>query len=108
MAKIQISFQDNSDNEDEFIIRKGTTTPIQASDTQIANLSWDGTAWAFTGTASNGELTQGINVDPSQSGQQYVFLYDETVADTYYYGVSAKNGVGESGISTSGAVTVTA
>ncbi len=108
MAKIQISFQDNSDNEDEFIIRKGTATPVTATDTQIASLSWDGTEWQFTGTASNGEITQGNNVDPTQSGQQYVFLYDETTADTYYYGVSAKNGVGESGISTSGAVTVSA
>lgn len=106
MAKIQISFQDNSDNEDYFNIYRGTATPVTASDTKIAQLTWDGSQWAFTGSATNGEVTQGVNIDPSQAGQQYVFLYDEGTPDTYYYGVSAQNAVGESAISTSGAVIV--
>ena len=106
MAKIQISFQDNSDNEDEFKIYRGTATPVTTSDTQIAALTWDGSQWVFSGSATNGEVTQGVNIDPSQAGQQYVFLYDEGTPNTYYYGVSASNAVGDSAISTSGAVTV--
>lgn len=106
MAKIQISFQDNSDNEDFFNIYRGTATPVTVSDTKIATLTWDGSEWVVTGTATNGEVTQGQTIDPSQAGQQYVFLYDEGAPDTYYYGVSAENAVGESAISTSGSVIV--
>lgn len=109
MAKIQISFQDNSDNEDEFRIYRGAATPVQDTDTLIATLSHDGTNWSITGSAgSNHEISQGVNNSPSSTGDQYIVLYDETSAGDYYYGVLASNAVGDSAISTSDQVTVQA
>jgi hypothetical protein len=107
MAKIQISFQDNSDNEDEFRVYRGTATPVTTSDTLIATLSHDGTNWSIAGVGSNLEISQGANNDPATSGDTYVVLYDETTAGDYYYGVLASNAVGDSAVSTSGLVTVT-
>lgn len=110
MAKIQISFQDNADNEDKFKIYRGTASPVTVSDNLIAEITWNQTAgeWQVSGSASNAQITQGVNVDPSSSGQTYIMIYDETTPDTYYYGVSASNAVGDSAISTSGSVTVNA
>lgn len=109
MAKIQISFQDNSDNEDEFRIYRGTSTPVTTSDTLIATLNHDGVSWNISGsTGSNHEISQGGNNSPSSVGDQYIVLYDETSAGDYYYGVLASNAVGDSAVSTSDQVTVTA
>jgi len=108
MAKIQISFQDNSDNEDEFRIYRGTATPVTTSDTLIATLTHDGVSWSISGTGTNLEISQGSNNSPSSTGDTYIVLYDENSAGDYYFGVLASNAVGDSAISTSGQVTVTA
>ena len=110
MAKIQISFQDNSDNEDQFRVYRGTATPVTDADSQVCSLDWDGSNWAITSGAvgSNHEISQGVNNSPSSSGDQYIILYDETQAGDYYFGVLASNAVGDSAISTSDQVTVTA
>jgi hypothetical protein len=108
MAKIQISFQDNSDNEDQFRIYRGTATPVTTNDTQIAQLDHDGTSWSISGPVTNLEISQGVNNSPSSTGDQYIVLYDETSAGDYYYGVLASNAVGDSAISTSDLVQVTA
>jgi len=106
MAKIQISFQDNSDNEEEFKIYRKTSSDITTADTVIATLTWSGTEWTISGTATNAAITQSQTTDPSLAGHTVIFTYDETTLDTFYYGVSAKNIVGESGISVSSAVVV--
>lgn len=109
MAKIQISFQDNSDNEDQFRVYRGTATPVTDTDTLICSLDHDGSVWSITGSVgSNHEISQGVNNAPSSSGDQYIVLYDETQAGDYYYGVLASNAVGDSAISTSALVAVTA
>lgn len=111
MAKVQISFQDNADNETHFYIYRSTATPVTSADTKIMELEWNSTnsEWEFNQntTATNPEVTQGASSDPTSSGDTFIVLYDESTADTYYYGVSAFNSVGESGVSSSGAVTVT-
>jgi len=107
MAKIQISFQDNSDNEDEFRIYRGAATPVTTSDTLIGTLTHDGAAWSIAGSGTNLEISQGTNNAPSSSGDTYIVLYDENSAGDYYYGVLASNAVGDSAISTSGQVSVT-
>jgi hypothetical protein len=108
MAKIQISFQDNSDNEDSFKIYRGANTPVVDTDDLIMEVEWDATTsnWSVSGTATNAEITQGGSVDPTQTGQQYVVIYDEGTIGDYYYGVSASNEVGDSAISTSSLVSV--
>lgn len=109
MAKIQISFQDNSDNEDEFRIYRGGASPVTTSDTLVAELTHDGTNWSIAGSAgSNHEISQGVNNSPSSSGDQYIVLYDEISAGDYYYGVLASNAVGDSAMSTSDQVSITA
>lgn len=105
MAKIQISFQDNSDNEDEFRIYRGTSSTVTTSDTLIATLEWGGASWSITGSGTNLEISSGSTNDPTSTGQ-YVVLYDENSPGTYYYGVLASNSVGDSAISVSQEVVV--
>ena len=108
MAKIQISFQDNADNETNFKVYRGTTANVSSGDTLIATMTWSSatSSWSISGAGTNLEITSGINEAPSSSGSNFVVIYDENTPGTYYYGVSAGNAVGDSSIASSGAVTV--
>jgi hypothetical protein len=108
MAKIQISFQDNADNETEFLIYRGANATVTSTDTLIATMTWSTStsSWSISGAGSNLEITAGLNEAPSSSGSQFIVIYDENTPGNYYYGVAASNAVGASAISSSGLVTV--
>ena len=106
MAKIQISWRDNADNEDGFKIYRSTDATVTTGDTLIAEVVYSNGSWGVTGSASNLALTSS-NQSPSATGEVFTVTYDESTIGTYYYGVSASNAVGDSAISASSvAVTV--
>lgn len=112
MAVVQISFKDNANNEDSFKIYKGTASPLTAGSTQIATIALSGGAWVATesssGSAPSLTLTStGHNADPATTGETFVLTYEEGSANTYYYGISASNSVGDSDVVTSSALVVT-
>ena len=100
MAKIQISWRDNADNEDKFKIYRSGDSTVTTGDTLIAEVEWMGSSWDVTGSGSNLSLTSS-NGGPSATGEIFTLTYDENVAGTYYYGVSASNAVGDSAIAAS-------
>jgi hypothetical protein len=112
MAVVQISFKDNANNEDSFKIYKGTATPLTSASTQIATIALSAGTWTATefssGSAPSLTLTStGHNSDPATVGETFVLTYEEATANTYYYGISASNSVGDSDVVTSSALTVT-
>ena len=106
MATVQISFRDNADNETSFNIYQGTSSPLSASSTKIAEVSLSGGAWsvaeATTGSAPNVTLTSTNTGNSATQGETFVVRYDESNAGLYYYGVSAENAVGASDVVTTG------
>jgi hypothetical protein len=101
MAKVQISWRDNSDNEDSFKIFKSTNTPVTSSDAQIAEVTLASGQWNVSGTASNVALTSSNTTNSSTTGETFVISYDEDTPNTYFYGVAASNAVGDSLVVTS-------
>lgn len=104
MATVQISFRDNADNETSFNIYKGTSSPLSASSTKIAEISLSNGAWIVaeetTGSAPNITLTSTNTGDSVTTGETFVVRYDEGTTGLYYYGVSAENAVGASDVVT--------
>ena len=100
MAKIQISWRDNADNEDSFKVYRSTSSTVDTSATLIATVSYASNTWGVSGVGSNLTLTSS-NQGPSATGEIFTLTYDETTPATYYYGVSASNAVGDSAISAS-------
>jgi len=108
MAKVQISWRDNSDNEDSFKVYKSTSNPVTTSDALIAEVTLSGGTWSVSGSA-NVALTSTNTTNSATTGEYFVISYDESAAGVYYYGVAASNAVGDSLIVTStGSVTVVA
>ena len=101
MAKVQISWRDNSDNEDGFKIYKATNNPVQSTDSLIATVELSGGTWGVTGSATNVALTSVNTTNSATAGETFTLTYDESVANTYYYGVAAFNAVGDSIVVTS-------
>jgi len=100
MAKIQISWRDNADNEDSFKVYRSTDADVTTGDTLIATVSYASNTWGVSGVGDNLTLTSS-NQSPSATGEIFTLTYDESTPDTYYYGVSASNAVGDSAISAS-------
>lgn len=98
MAKIQISWTDNADNETAFKIYQSTSATITDSDTLIGTVSLSGSTWSVSGSGSNIALESTNTGNSSTSGETFTVSYDESVAGDYYYGVSASNLVGDSEI----------
>jgi len=111
MAIVQISFQDNADNETEFKIYKGTSTPLDSSSTQIAKIELVSGSWSVaeytSGSAPSIQLTSTNTGSSATTGETFTITYDEQTAGTYYYGVSASNAVGDSDVVTSSSLTIT-
>jgi len=111
MAIVQISWQDNADNETEFKIYKGGTTPLDSGDTQIAKVELVSGNWSaaeFTnGSAPSLQLTSTNTGSSATTGETFTITYDEQTAGTYYFGVSASNSVGDSDVVTSSSLTIT-
>ena len=105
MAKIQISWRDNSDNEDEFKVYRSSDSSLAVDDTLIASVTWGGSSWSASGAGTNLQLTSS-NGGPSGTGEIFTLTYDENVAGEYYYGVSASNAVGDSAIAASAVAVV--
>ena len=101
MAKVQISWRDNSDNEDSFKVYKSTNNPVEATDTLIAEVVLSGGVWNVSGIANNLALTSLNTTNSTTTGETFTISYDEDAAGTYYYGVSASNAVGDSLVVTS-------
>ena len=100
MAKIQVSWRDNADNEDGFKVYQSTDSTVTTGDTLIAEVTWSGSAWSATGAATNLSLTSS-NQSPSATGEIFTITFDVNATGTYYYGVSATNAVGDSAIAAS-------
>jgi hypothetical protein len=101
MAKVQISWRDNSNNEEEFLVYKGASDPVSNTDDLIATVALSGTTWGVSGTASNVTLTSTNTGDSLTTGETFTITYDEATPGTYYYGVAASNAVGASSVVTS-------
>lgn len=101
MAKVQISWQDNSDNEDSFKVYKGSASPVVDTDTLIATVALSGGAWGVTGAGTNLAITSSNTADSVTTSEIFVITYDETAVGDYYYGVVASNAVGDSAVITS-------
>lgn len=117
MATVQISFTDNSDNEEKFTIYRsvdgasqvdGTTAQVVAEVAYDTDTSaWVVTNGALASDATGTTLPTGENVDPSNTGQNFVVTYTEGNSGTYFYGVEAENAIGKSAIkSSSTAITI--
>jgi len=113
MATVQITFQDNADNETAFKVYRGTGSTVTSSDDHILTLNWNASSGSWdidqvaASPALSAQIITGLNDLPSNSGNSFVFIYDEAVTGTYYYGISASNVVGDSAIASSGqAVTI--
>lgn len=106
MAIVQISWQDNANNETAFKIYKGTTSPLDSSSTLIANVELSNGSWVAseetTGSAPNLTLTSSNTGDSVTTGETFVVTYEEGTLGNYFYGVSASNAVGDSDVVTSG------
>lgn len=98
MARVQISFQDNADNEDGFKIYKSTSSTVANTDTLIATITLASGVWGITGAGSNLLLSSSNNVDNQTTGETFVVSYDEDVIGVYYYGVASYNAIGDSSI----------
>lgn len=110
MAIVQISWQDNADNETSFKVYKGTTTPLTSSSDLLATVALSGSTWlaseGTSGSAPSLQITSSNTGDSVTTGETFVITYDEGSAGNYYYGVSASNSVGDSNVITSPEVTV--
>jgi hypothetical protein len=106
MAIVQISWQDNANNETAFKVYKGSTSPLSSASTHIANVTLSGGAWsaseATTGSAPSVALTSTNSGDSTTTGETFVLTYEESVAGNYFFGVSASNAVGDSDVVTTG------
>jgi len=107
MAKIQISWTDNADNETAFKIYQSTSATITDSDTLIGTVALSGSTWSISGSGSNIALESSNTGNSSTTGETFTVSYDESTAGDYYYGVSASNLVGDSEIvESTGTITV--
>ena len=122
MATVQISFTDNSDNEEKFTIYRsvdnGTVTGVTSEVVAVVAYDTGSSSWGVTsgdvalqspnlGDATGTTLPTGANVDPSNTGQDFVVTYTENNNGTYFYGVEAENAIGKSAIKTaSSAITI--
>ncbi len=106
MAVIQISFQDNANNETSFKIYKGTSSPLDSSSTQIASIDLVNGSWVASETSSGSapslSLTSSNTGDSVTTGETFVVTYEENTIGNYFYGVSASNSVGDSDVVTTG------
>lgn len=102
MAKIQVSWRDNADNEEGFKIYESTDATVNTGDNLIAEVTWNAgsSSWVATGSATNLTLTSS-NQSPSATGEIFTITFDNNTIGTYYYGVSASNAVGDSAIAAS-------
>ena len=98
MAKIQISWTDNANNETAFKIYRGTTAALTSADTLIGTVSLSGSTWSVSGSGTNLALDTTNTGSSSASGETFTISYDENSNGTYYYGVAASNVVGDSEI----------
>lgn len=104
MATVQITFTDDSNNEDSFSIYRsgdGSNGVAVSDDAKIATLSWSGSAW----TIANGSISSDSSIesgsatnDPSNRSQQFIVRYTENASGSYKYGVVATNAIGNSDI----------
>lgn len=107
MATVQISFQDNADNETAFKIYRGTSSTVSTTDVHILTMTWDAatSTWGIAQIPSspdlNASIITGATTAPSETGNNFVVVYDEATPGTYYYGVAASNVVGDSGVASS-------
>jgi len=107
MAKIQISWTDNADNEYSFKVYQSTSATITDSDTLIGTVSLSGSTWSVSGSGSNIALESTNTGNAATTGETFTISYDESTPGTYYYGVSACNSVGDSEIvESTGTITV--
>lgn len=115
MATVQVSFTDNSDNEEKFSIYRSVDngTVSGAASELVAEVAWNdsGAVWEVsTGvidTENDANGTTLPSTDPTNTGQQFVVTYTENNAGTYFYGVEAENAIGKSAIkSASSAITI--
>lgn len=106
MAIIQISWQDNANNETSFKVYKGTSTPLNASSTKIADVTLTNGNWvateASTGSAPSLAITSSNTGDSVTTGETFVVTYEESTLGNYFYGISASNAVGDSDVVTTG------
>jgi hypothetical protein len=108
MATVQISFQDNANNEASFRIYRGASATVTTSDTYIAEISLSSNTWSISGQNGTAHaLTSSNTGDATTTGETFTMTYEEATGGDYYYGVCAHNSVGSSAVaSSSTAVTV--
>lgn len=106
MATVQISFTDNSNNEEKFTVYRsvdgGSVTGVTGE--AVCEVAWNtgSNVWEVTSGAidANNDATGTTlpTTDPTTTGQSFVITYTEDNAGTYFYGVEAENNIGKSAI----------
>lgn len=101
MALIQLSFDDNANNEDSFRIYRGTGSSVTTSDTYIAEIILANGAWTINGQNGTAHTITSTNTGAATAtGETFTFTYTESTPGNYYYGVCAHNEVGSSNVAT--------
>ena len=102
MATVQISFQDNANNEESFRIYRSTSASVAITDVFIAEIKLQSGNWQIIGQGgTNHTLTSTNTGDAATTGETFTMTYEETTAGTYFYGVCAHNAVGSSAVASS-------
>ena len=98
MAKVEISFQDNSNNEKGFKVYRGVSSTVTNGDTLIADVSYDSHGiWSVAGHHGDSHSLESTNTNYGvTTGETFTIQYNEPIAGTYYYGVIAYNDNSES------------
>jgi hypothetical protein len=120
MATVQITFTDNSDNEEKFTAYRSDSTagtsPTGLTAEKVFDITWNTTTlvWDITSgavdTASSGDAAVQVGsatTAPSNTGQVFIVTYTESNAGDYKYGVEAENAIGKSTLTVSSEITIT-
>ena len=98
-STIRLQWRDNSTNETQFNIYRGTSLDMSDSDIQIAQVIWNGSTWdtSIVSTQVNSLSLISSAGGPSSTGM-FVIEFEEPNSGEHYYGVSAYNPAGESDV----------
>jgi len=118
MATVQVSFQDDSTNEDLFRVYRSAAgqSPTGGNSELLATITYNtGTSvWDYTrevidtAQSNDGVLTAPTTgAAPSTSGNTFTLRYSESNTGDFIYRVYASNAIGDSAPADSAAITLT-
>ena len=118
MATVQVSFQDNSTNEDLFRVYRSAAgqNPTGVASELVASITYNTvtSVWDYTKEViDTAQLNDGVltaptsGAAPSTSGNTFTLRYSESNTGDFKYRVYANNAIGDSAPADSAAITLT-